>query len=372
MKNIKVAFLDTGISEIDFLKNKKIIRLEIDSNGKIENRKNNSLYLNHATICAALLFGQVNDLIIYDIKVLSKQGNGKRDTLIRGLLWCLQSDISIIHLSLGTLQFQDYLFMKHIINKIIKKNIIIVAAYHNKDIVSYPADIPYVIGVRCDKEKKVKYGEVLCDDLKKNKYIINTAEYLKELGIIIQNPLCNSYAVPIMVSQIIKFMQSKDYYSVIEVLHYLYCKSIHCDNMKNKIEVVCDMKYESKAVKIFWSGQDEQVFNNICLQLQLLGYEVGIVGNSINNYMLPINKVMNRGKIDKVSLDFFDYIQGSDIIFVFCKNVEKKIIEYDCFNCIIEEAEGKFVFYNKNFFNSFTYPIQLILKIIEWLEDDKY
>lgn len=44
----------------------------------------------------------------------------------------LESNVSVIHLSLGTLLYRDYIYIKNVVEKLIQNNIVIVAAFHNE------------------------------------------------------------------------------------------------------------------------------------------------------------------------------------------------------------------------------------------------
>ncbi len=227
MKNLEIAILDTGISDMPHLKRNKIVRLELGDNGTARQRKTISDNMNHATICATILSGQVSNITIYDINVLLEGQGGRIEKLLQGLRWCLESNVSVIHLSLGTLLYRDYIYIKNVVEKLIQNNIVIVAAYHNETLRSYPAAMDKVIGVRCDRDNKLPNGEIGCNDLEHNSYILNTSKCLDDMGIMVENANYNSYAVPIMTAYIIKYLQKADRCNVKEVLEYLHHHSIY-------------------------------------------------------------------------------------------------------------------------------------------------
>ena len=69
--------------------------------------------LGHGTAIAALLHQQAPEAQLIAIKVFDRTLATNRDTVIRAIDWCLQNEIDIINLSLGTanpahrIQFED-------------------------------------------------------------------------------------------------------------------------------------------------------------------------------------------------------------------------------------------------------------------------
>lgn len=227
MENVEIAILDTGINDVPHLERNKIVRLELDDNGIARKRRTISDNMNHATICATILSEQVSNITIYDINVLSEGQGGKIEKLLQGLCWCLESNVSVIHLSLGTLLYKDYIYIKKVIEELIQNNKVIIAAYHNETLRAYPAVMSKVIGVQCDKDNKLPDGEIGCNDFEHNSYILNTSKCLDDIGIMVEYANYNSYAVPIMAAYIIKYLQKADRCNTKEVLEYLHHHSIY-------------------------------------------------------------------------------------------------------------------------------------------------
>jgi hypothetical protein len=70
--------------------------------------------------------------------------------LCNAIVWCTEHEVDIISISIGV---KDFITAHILIETVIKrKNIIIVAAGANDDVVTYPACLPSVIGVKASKE----------------------------------------------------------------------------------------------------------------------------------------------------------------------------------------------------------------------------
>ena len=152
--NVRVAVLDTGIDldhpdlsgnikgHINFIKPKKT---GDDDNG-------------HGTHVAGILaaldnaigvIGVAPDIDLYAVKILDKQGRGWLSDLVDALDWCIQNEMQVINMSLGSLQ--DNLSMHEAIRQVNQWGITQVVAAGNfgldEGIISYPARYPETIAV---------------------------------------------------------------------------------------------------------------------------------------------------------------------------------------------------------------------------------
>ncbi|MCL2112253.1 MAG: S8 family serine peptidase [Clostridiales bacterium] len=150
MSGISIAVIDDGVS------NKKIndlaFDLIVDASLSVKCRRaNRSGDDSHGTVCAQIIRKYAPDSIIGSIKILnSKTKAGYVERLEAALLWCAKNNVSIVNLSLGSTQSQDYKPLKSIIDFVYSKRVIVVAAINNQNTVSYPASFPNVIGVCAD------------------------------------------------------------------------------------------------------------------------------------------------------------------------------------------------------------------------------
>jgi len=76
----------------------------------------------------------------------TKDGIGSLEDLLVALEWCANNSVDLIHMSLGTRQFDDF----DSISKAVKNldDTVIVAACSNQNTLTFPACLPNVIGVR--------------------------------------------------------------------------------------------------------------------------------------------------------------------------------------------------------------------------------
>lgn len=147
---IKVAVLDSGIFPHNDLQGKIVKAYNTFNNQPLDDE------YGHGTAVAGIITANDNDygitgvsqnIELYNVKVLDKNGKGKVENLIKGIEWCIAERVDIINISFGV-QVDDTQ-LKRTIEKAIKKGIIIVAAAGNTYGfgVDYPAKYENVISI---------------------------------------------------------------------------------------------------------------------------------------------------------------------------------------------------------------------------------
>lgn len=149
---IKIAILDTGVSlSHPDLKSNIRTGINILNNKKTPNDDNG--HGSHvAGIISALnnsigVLGVAPNASIYPVKVLDSTGNGNVSNIIKGIEWCINNDIQVINLSMGT--SVDNQALHDAVIQAYNKGIVMVAASGNSPIdpVTYPASYKEVLSV---------------------------------------------------------------------------------------------------------------------------------------------------------------------------------------------------------------------------------
>ena len=208
---MKIAIIDDGINQNYFAQR---IYQKVDfSSGVSQNGEDSR----HGTICAQIIRQICGKIDIVDVKVL-KNGTAHIRQFIKALKWCECNDIKLVHLSIGTVNYFDIKPLENQIKKMLKKGIIIVAAYHNKNIKTFPASFPGVFGVRQDRESILSDNDFLFQ---------NSAELNKENCIVVHGKKSedygsvNSFAAPVISGYIAKYLveyANADFYMVLDHL----------------------------------------------------------------------------------------------------------------------------------------------------------
>lgn len=155
---LKVAILDSGIYEKhDFLED-----INFKSYNSIENSSNQTEDdSNHGTGIASLIINPLSkeersNVLIYNVKVVTEDGDGSPDYMIKGLRWAIKEKVDVINISAG---FQtNNTEIEDLINQAFEKGIVIIAsAGNNLGFDSdYPAKLNNVISISSISSNKTQ------------------------------------------------------------------------------------------------------------------------------------------------------------------------------------------------------------------------
>lgn len=220
MQKIKVAVIDNGVNE-EKLGCKLKCQVCINQSGKIVSDNNNikdTKFL-HGTTCAAIIKKYFPNSEIYSLRILDKRGKGGIEYFEPALKWCLEQDIKIVSLSLGTTHFRDKTVIRQLVNYCANQGMYIIAATSNGKYVSYPAVFSNVLSVAT---KNNGYDDI------KMKTILGLdvlAESEHELVIEGRNVVAqksNSYAAPFVTAQAGRLLgEGTSCSNIIELKHLL-------------------------------------------------------------------------------------------------------------------------------------------------------
>lgn len=150
MYSVKVVVIDSGISRYSrgYKKVKKEYCVKkIEDNDvlvEVEALDENG----HGTVTSDIIFQQNEQIELHIIKIMDHDNQIECSQLCIVLEYILKyMDIDFINISAGITYIDEYVRLKNVCDLLTDKGIIIVAAYDNDGAISYPAEIPSVIGV---------------------------------------------------------------------------------------------------------------------------------------------------------------------------------------------------------------------------------
>lgn len=225
MKKQRIVFIDSDIN-IDYIN--KIVKGR-QSIGGVWTVANNKVIpsmtcsqdtLSHATLCSKMFFEHITcacELFFINIWE-GDELKANINALLAALSWCLKNEVTLINLSLGTTLILDIPPLFQVINKLIEKNIIIVAASSNERKLTFPAAFDHVIGVKALSSKSAEVGFIYQEN---SLDLIEISCYVKDEVIEYQGnyyPLyaANSLAAPMISAKICNLL-SKGYESIEEI-----------------------------------------------------------------------------------------------------------------------------------------------------------
>lgn len=149
---LRIAILDSGINN-NHTALKGVVK---NSYNAINDSLETEDFFGHGTAIAGIIAAKPNnenvtgilsDVQLYDVQVLDERGQGKIESVIRGIEWSIEQDVDIINMSFGFQKDSDLL--KSTIKKALDQGIVIVAAAGNTFGVytDYPAKYEGVLSI---------------------------------------------------------------------------------------------------------------------------------------------------------------------------------------------------------------------------------
>ncbi|WP_294413959.1 S8 family serine peptidase [uncultured Ruminococcus sp.] len=182
----------------------------------------------HAEMCMAVMNRYLkNDEIEWlNICIIDHETClGSRKQLIKALEFCLENDVKVIHMSIGSTEFEDFPEIEAAVNRLTEKGTIIVAALSNSDKITYPACLENVIGVKTTealKDDKLIYVE---DSLENTEFLAASKQLVKRLSGYHVTQYSNSYAAPVVTAKVLNALRENSDLNVDEMKKLLIADS---------------------------------------------------------------------------------------------------------------------------------------------------
>lgn len=216
---LKVAIIDDGIPPyitkcFDHI---KVSYLVADKKNVHRQRAGSFIrQITHAGLCFLEYASHIDNMTVevFSIKVIDRKERwGDIQRLVIALKWCIDNDIKIINLSVGSTNYFDYDLMKPFLEQIDEQQKILIASHSNKHIFSYPAASRFAIGVRFDSLNILPDNThvVIRNGIPNNEVIYSKSSILKIRSYIEIQDECNSFAAPLLSAEISKLLSKRDY-----------------------------------------------------------------------------------------------------------------------------------------------------------------
>ena len=304
---MKIVVIDTGI--------KQSFAQYVDEFYYIEGQEvykwNKDTENDHGGICAAIIKKYFTESEIVSMQILDENGKTDIDRLLLALEWCLKQEINIISLSLGSVFSEDKQKMENVIHKLLKKDIVLVAAANNTNTVTYPASMEGVIGVKCDLSDTLVAQQIFVDteDIRNIEVTVGS---LKDCDGLKQYNLGyhNSFVVPYVTAQIAKkFKKGNVPLAALDS----NVKCVPKEFYMNSFPFL--YKTESIVVKLSGKDYEENQLLEIVKMFRKEGYEaIGLLSHS-SDYRYCYNCEEKNGLSSKENYDFISKALNPDIIF---------------------------------------------------------
>lgn len=254
---MKIAIIDDGVTDVNT--DVSILRkdLVVKKEGNIVIRTTEKIISNHGSICAHIILQHIKKYLntkkkveFYSLCIFeNKIKNSNLKQLEKALEWCLDNQILIIHLSIGTRDYLDFCKLQMIIGKMIRKGHIIIAANSNYGEFTMPACMSGVFGVEADIERNFRKNEEFDYNGKLIKANSIHELWIGKEKIKIEN-YTNSFAAPVVTAKICELILESE------------------ENLKNIAQV-----YSKIFKNCVWKQYRLDFIDKVCV-LNLGGYSI--------------------------------------------------------------------------------------------------
>jgi hypothetical protein len=211
--SINVAIIDDGINQNLYSIGELKHNIQITSELYIQERVDYDPFLpSHGTTCASIIKKFVPDAPLSSVKILNEDSHkGMRSQLIKALEWCVENNIRIINLSLGTIDYKDFIEVEKAVKYTSDNGVIIVAACNNRNVFTCPASLENVIGVKCDRSGTLIEMEYIYNTFPLDGIDITACgihDLVKYSGESVITSPCNSFTAPAITALVYNIMRN--------------------------------------------------------------------------------------------------------------------------------------------------------------------
>lgn len=320
-RTIRVAVIDDGIHEsMDFVF-ATINRCYVEKGRLYQGTVMPVLPLSHGTICAAVIASIETDIELFDIRIF-ENGSAEMENLVTALEYCISCGVQVINLSCGTLNYLEYKKVERTLYKLRRRNIMVVSAFSNQGIMSFPASCRGVFGVRKDYGKRLKRGEYGFQGFTGSRPENSIVAHIDTM-LINGSKLeltANSYAAPVITGEIVRIRKEYPGCSFRQVLKRLFSHGAKygCLGQEPKKYLSC----REKEIDIPVLGIDHRcgrLKDFLKRKLQADGYHVATVSEyAWDGTEIPCGCYMDRKKmLDQDIIYTVEHIYEPDIILFF-------------------------------------------------------
>ncbi len=341
---VNQEFVNSVINENQVIKGIFTIR----NNRVLISGKNKGSNLTHATMCAKKFLDNFYGCCeIYFIEILDDSGfTTNISSLLIALQWCLENEIDIINLSIGTTVMADMPVLYKKINRLIAKGVIIVSASSNNNKMTFPAYFPNIIGVRALYDKFRREGfeyEEDIDGIEINCYLREEIiKYNKKYYTI---PCANSFAAPVISAKVCNLMNEG--YNKIFMIRKKLKKEAITTNWKKQIKKELFSKDVNIPILEVVEEKDvPRLIQKLLMEFEKLGYH-GIclskdLKTDFENKIIDISDYLYN--VDKI-LRFYNHYCDIDYIILHMGNNISELM-LDTIDIIINNTDSKIYYCN--------------------------
>jgi subtilisin family serine protease len=148
-RDVRVAIIDSGVNQahthVRGVAGGVCLKADGESGSYLD-------FVGHGTAVAGVIRQKAPEVMLYAVKVFDQRLRTSAETIIRALEWTIENEMSVVNLSLGTINQSHRERFEQIVARAIERQVALVAAREMNDQLSLPGCLPSVIGVGLDWE----------------------------------------------------------------------------------------------------------------------------------------------------------------------------------------------------------------------------
>lgn len=146
---IKVAIIDDGVSSGVFPLCHPLHSVTVNDSYEVKASRPKNKQCSHGTTCAAIICQNIKvEVQLYSIKVKASKKNGDVYKLKMAVDFCIDNQIDIVNLSIGSTNIRDKQFLYEVAFSAYSQGLIIVSALSNDGKETFPASSPWTISAK--------------------------------------------------------------------------------------------------------------------------------------------------------------------------------------------------------------------------------
>jgi hypothetical protein len=314
---ISVAIIDDGVNQNDFNLSgnwviDKDLKITENPNSQTENPES------HGTVCAKIIHKYLNKEAIghirfHSIAVLDSEMQGNVTQLLAAFELCQKLGAKVIHMSIGSSHYKDFAAIQKSVGELHQKGVVIVAAQSNRGVATYPACLPFVIGVKADMSLKDSQFRYFADPIDGIETAASSRHIFRNSKDIYTTPLANSYAAPVVTDRVISYLLENPNMTFDEIHNALKKDAVNVSEQAD----ICDDGQNIEIPVILLEGFDprelcetmrelKQKFLENDYNCQMADFVPGDLGTLKHICGFWMCDVLLLGKTDSVPLEYID------------------------------------------------------------------
>lgn len=325
MSRLKAAIIDDGAADVLFENARSVtvsedLRLNEDASFANE--------LSHSSVCMSIIkkYADISGVEWLNINIMNSRNNSGVDCFIKALEYCRINNVKLIHLSIGSRNFKDFMRLKVEAELLIRNGTVIVAALSNQGDYTVPACLDGVIGVGFSADLKDNELYYLHDDPRNINFIASSRHLLRFKGKLDYTSISSSYAAPVVTAAAINVLKSEPFLDTAQVIERIKTRSkrefvpfgkngpfLFSNAYMLVVPVVLvklsDIELQSRIVKELKELFLQYGYNAFC-SCSITDSESSLLKNGLINYLLFIQRFYNS---DIIILGYSDERLFSDL-----------------------------------------------------------